>query len=158
MVHNWGRLQNKKIINIVANNDSVTLEFEEGFSAKISLYGACCSTSIFTDLSQFDELVGATIFEVCERHGESVVGLEDKWRAKGGEGNVLKWSFLVFTTNRGHTTIDWHNDSNGYYSGGVDLTINDPECLNCKEPQSQHTVIGNKCLYASTSFIRAYPA
>lgn len=32
---------------------------------------------------------------------------------------MIRWAFLVFETDRGHATIDWRNDSNGYYSGNV---------------------------------------
>lgn len=33
------------------------------------------------------------------------------------------WYFLVFFTSGGHVTIDWRNDSNGYYAGTICLSV-----------------------------------
>jgi hypothetical protein len=90
--------------------DSVELQFDNGDTASVYLTGDCCSRSHFTDPKQFDELVGATIQAVEHRDGP-VTGEEDR--------EVQKWHFLVFVTDRGHVTLDWRNDSNGYYDGDV---------------------------------------
>lgn len=86
---------------------SVALTLADGRVLTLTLEGDCCSSSTYTDASQFDELIGSTIQSIEERAGET---------ENNGE---LQWHFLVFTTNKGHVTIDWRNDSNGYYDGSV---------------------------------------
>lgn len=92
----------------------VVLPFEDGRKLTLYLDADCCSNSYFTDLKQFDELIGATIQEVEERDGDTT-----------NDGETA-WHFLVFTTNKGHVTIDWRNDSNGYYDGNVVPSLETP--------------------------------
>lgn len=93
------------------SDEAVILSFSDGTKRLLWLEADCCSGSYFTDVKQFDELPGATIQKVEERDGE-VEG--DKY-----VGDVKAWHFLVFETNKGHVTIDWRNESNGYYDGWV---------------------------------------
>lgn len=85
--------------------------------AYIRLTGDCCSESYFTDPDQFRELFGQTILDVEERRDEYV----PKGAAPSRQEET-EWAFLVFTTSAGHVTIDWRNDSNGYYGGSVVLS------------------------------------
>lgn len=103
---------------VVALEDTkdMTLVLGDGRRVMLTLTGECCSSSSFTEPKQFDELVGATILAAEDRHGQSDNNLPEPEGA-----DVIAWHFLVFTTNKGHITIDWHNDSNGYYDG--DLTV-----------------------------------
>ena len=94
------------------NLDAVVLVFDNGQRVSADLHGDCCSSSSFTDAKQFDELVGARIRSVEEREGGEV--------GRGEWDDVRKSHFLVFVTDKGHVTIDWHNDSNGYYDGWVE--------------------------------------
>jgi hypothetical protein len=93
------------------SDEAVVITFDDGTKRLLWLEADCCSHSFFTDVNQFDELLGATIQNVEERDGE-VEG--DKYA-----GDVKAWHFLVFETNKGHVTIDWRNESNGYYDGWV---------------------------------------
>ncbi len=98
-------------------NEEVTINFESGPSLKLELEGDCCSKSFFTDLGQFEELIGSTITNIEQRDNEkrTVQLEEDEWV----HDSVQNWHFLIFTTDKGHVTIDWRNDSNGYYDGWV---------------------------------------
>ena len=42
--------------------------------------------------------------------------------SKEGEDSV-SGHCIVFTTDQGHETIDWRNDSNGYYDGSASFNI-----------------------------------
>lgn len=101
-----------------SGKDGVYLIFEDGAGLGLSLEGDCCSYSFFTDPKQFMELKGTVIREIEERDGESVFGLDASARATECVDDI-SWHFLVFVTNHGHVTIDWRNDSNGYYDGWV---------------------------------------
>jgi hypothetical protein len=99
-----------------ANEDRLILHLEDGRRATFELEGDCCSWSHFTDVRQFKELEGVRITKVEERTNE------DKNKTDGENGEV-SWHFLVFTTDKGHVTIDWRNDSNGYYDGSVIFSV-----------------------------------
>lgn len=90
------------------------LVLSNGMTLRCEVEGDCCSRSYFTEEDQFKELEGAIIHDVEERHGKSHDGLND-----APDADCTRWHFLVFTTNRGHVTIDWRNESNGYYDGTV---------------------------------------
>lgn len=94
-----------------------TLYLDDGNKLHLELYGECCSQSFFTDLKQFEELEGAKILNIEEREGQSDNNLPEP------EGDVISWHFLVFTTDKGHVTIDWHNESNGYYDGSLTASV-----------------------------------
>lgn len=96
----------------------VILVLEDGRRVYLTLEGDCCSTSHFTDPKQFQDLVGTTIHTVEDREGQSHNNLPEPEGACS-----ISWHFLVFTTSAGHVTIDWHNDSNGYYDGSLSVYI-----------------------------------
>lgn len=108
----YEKLRGRKVVEANASDESVELKLDDGSWCKIDLYGDCCSHSYFTDPTQFQELVGATVNEVEDR--------ENKTESESEYDSQTIWSFLVFTTDKGHITIDWRNDSNGYYSGYIE--------------------------------------
>lgn len=90
---------------------SVDIYMDDGHVIVVGLKGDCCSCSTFEDVRQFEELNGRTIQDIELR--------SDKERTTRDENHADQWSFLVFITSGGHVTINWHNESNGYYSGNV---------------------------------------
>jgi len=110
----WGA----KITSVDVQGADADVELSGGSTIRMHLDGDCCSSSRFTDPKQFDELVGATIIEVEERFGQS----DNNLPAPEGS-DVISWHFLVFKTDKGHVTIDWHNDSNGYYDGTLSCEV-----------------------------------
>jgi hypothetical protein len=112
----YEKVKGAKVFTVEAASDApVALVFEDGRKLILALDGDCCSSSYYSDPEQFDELIGTTIQEIEEVSGKSHEGLPDN----DGLDSCTLWSFLKFTTNKGHVTIDWRNDSNGYYSGSV---------------------------------------
>jgi hypothetical protein len=145
-------LLGETVVAVVRNaSHSVQLTTANYGVALFHLTGDCCSSSHFTDIGQFDELIGATILEVDERIGESRPNLESDLRARSDEyHDVLSWHFLVFATNKGHVTVDWHNDSNGYYDGSLNFTWQEPTCVNCMQTKGFHE--NRKCLFLPTEW------
>jgi hypothetical protein len=123
----------------------VTLYLDIGKAYTFQLDGDCCSTSYFTPEAElaFKELIGAKILAVEHRGGASVgstwgtyeaddrLPLDAKERSKELEAKYPpsdcdSWHFIVFTTDKGHVTIDWRNCSNGYYDGSCTVFEADP--------------------------------
>ena len=104
----------------VISVNGATIYLADGRAFEFVLEGDCCSSSEYTPegLAAFAELLGRTITDVEERTDSS---REQEMREKYGEVESDKWHFLVFTTDRGHITIDWRNISNGYYDGTCGL-------------------------------------
>lgn len=116
----WEKLKGAKVIGYdVRNAENVLLTLEDGRTALIWVDGDCCSHSYYTDTKQFEELVGTTITDIEERNGKE----------EEIDYDVIRWHFLVFVTDKGHVTIDWRNDSNGYYDGTANLSISAPEAV-----------------------------
>lgn len=105
--------------------DTVVLKLDDGRAIALSLEAGCCSKSHFTDASQFAELVGTEILDAEEREGGVNSYYDGKPLTDPDEyaDEVQKWHFLIFTTNKGHVTIDWRNDSNGYYDGSLEWVV-----------------------------------
>lgn len=116
------------VSSVVTDLGRAELHFSDGRVLHLTLAGDCCSSSSWTYPGQFLELVGSTIQEIHDREGESRDDLETEFRGtEDGKGtDSLEWHFLVFLTDRGHITIDWHNDSNGYYGGSIDARVESP--------------------------------
>lgn len=93
--------------------DRVDLTLDDGRTLALELQADCCSRSYFADLKQFEELVGSTILDAEEREGPDTEN----------DGDVMRWHFLVLKTDKGHVTIDWRNESNGYYDGELEWSI-----------------------------------
>lgn len=137
--NDWKALEGEKVTSIVSTDTLVTLALASGKTAAIRLEGDCCSSNYFTSpAEQFGELVGATIQSAEERDGSSRDGMP-----ASENGDEVSWHFLVFVTERGHTTIDWRNDSNGYYDGSVYLTIDPPPAAEPTPPSLRPSAGGH---------------
>jgi hypothetical protein len=114
-VANGQELIGRKITAVVATPTAAQI-VSESVTLRLTLDAGCCSESFFTSPAQFNELVGSTVLAVEERSsradGAQPVG-EDCTQ------DCMSWHFLVFVTDLGHITIDWRNDSNGYYDGNL---------------------------------------
>lgn len=120
--NDWTQVAGREVEYVTRAGDGmVHLHLTGNVVATLELEGDCCSRSYFTDLAQFDELVGATITQVEERDEPSRDGLPTGDPVEYVD--AISWHFLVVVTNKGHVTIDWRNDSNGYYDGTINLRV-----------------------------------
>ena len=108
----------KKIADITYQDDeNVILWFADvPKGLHLNLEGDCCSHSYFADRTHFTDLIGTTINDVEHRSNGSI---DEEYF------DVTSLHCLVFITDKGHFTIDWRNDSNGYYDGWVNFLIVD---------------------------------
>ncbi len=108
--------------------DHSTLYLDDRRAVSFGLDGDCCSVSEYTDegLAAFGELLGATITKIEDREGQSTIveasSATPEWVEKYETDDSTSWHFLVFTTDKGHVTVDWRNNSNGYYDGSCFIT------------------------------------
>lgn len=132
------------------DSDSLLLYLDDGSAYELWLTGDCCSISEFTPeaFEAAQELIGAKVLNVDERYGGDTNAFVCNCGVPEHEGagmhstacNVFKagprvealierhpstdcdtWHFLVFTTDKGHVTLDWRNRSNGYYDGAIEF-------------------------------------
>lgn len=114
-------LAGKKVVAAAVqpgNHHLAVLAFAGGGRLELELDGDCCSHSYFVEPAQFGELLGATIQAAEERDGVGVLDPPPRPEEPFYD-DQLSPHFLVFTTDKGHVTIDWRNSSNGYYDGSV---------------------------------------
>lgn len=118
---NYEKMVGLTVIGVeLFGDDDVRVHLDDGQTAVFGLEGDCCSHSYYTDPAQFLELVGTKLQKVEERSSRDGSDNAEKYPEDGGE---TSWHFLVFETNKGHVTIDWRNDSNGYYDGYIRFSI-----------------------------------
>lgn len=112
-------------VSVNENRDNAEVSTDSGEHYNFILRGECCSSSYYTADAQWQELVGAKVLRIEDRSSDQYMRGEQVERvsewAGAQETEHLLWYFLVFVTDRGYFTIDWRNDSNGYYSGWVEL-------------------------------------
>jgi len=94
------------------------LSFNYGDKIVLKLEADCCSESYFTPESMelLRSLEGETITSLervaSERPGGGI----------GGRQESTCWHALLVRTNKRSFTVDWRNDSNGYYDGSLTIT------------------------------------
>jgi hypothetical protein len=76
----------------------------------------CCeSVSLNEVIGNLDDLIGSPIIEA-----EEVIGDNDK-EPKPEYPDSWTWTFYKFGTAKGHVTLRWLGESNGYYSESVEF-------------------------------------
>lgn len=116
----------KKISRVENDGTPIVLHFEDGGKLIVDLEGDCCSRSYFSPegLADAKQLEGSKILSV-EEVGEAS-GMHGPYD-HGHQDQSTLWHFLKFTTDKGHVTLDWRNDSNGYYDGWVESRYEEPK-------------------------------
>lgn len=97
------------------------VDFKSGDDVlRLQLFGECCSESYFeaNSVEDLKALVGETIVKIEK--------VESAIPEKGGGDidSLTRYSALKITTNKQSITVDWRNESNGYYSGWCTLYLN----------------------------------
>lgn len=76
---------------------------------------SCCENVYLEDIdTSLDVLTNAVIYE-------AEVVTEDSSPPIGDYVDSYTWTFYKFRTEKGHVTLRWYGESNGYYSEDVDL-------------------------------------
>ena len=79
----------------------------------------CCESVNIEDIcGEIDSLIGSPIV-VAEERTEGKDYSKDNYEDWNDES--CTWTFYEFATIKGHVTIRWYGESNGYYSERVDI-------------------------------------
>ena len=102
----------RKLKSVILSNDKETIafEFQDGYVAKFGAEGDCCSTSWIEHLTVPDDIEGQELVEAIDE----CIGTEDV-----PDGYTYRQVYQTkLRTDKGETiTIEYRNDSNGYYGG-----------------------------------------
>ncbi len=110
-------LVNKIMLSVVADYEKQEIRFTTVTGEVYKLYHKqnCCESVTIDDIcGDLNDLVGSVILMAEEQSNRG---------DEGDYGNTSTWTFYKFSTARGHVTIRWYGESNGYYSESVDFTI-----------------------------------
>jgi len=108
-------LKGKTLTKVWRVGDDV-LEFQTDCGERYRLYHSqdCCeNVNLAEVIGDIDDLVGAPILEAEERTSR-----EDK---PSDYAESWTWTFYKLGTIKGHVTLRWLGESNGYYSESVDF-------------------------------------
>lgn len=76
--------------------------------------GDCCSRSWYEHCDNADALKDATVLEY------DYTSEEDQFNDSAGD-EYIQVNMMKFKTTKGHCTIEFRNESNGYYSGWTEV-------------------------------------
>lgn len=108
-------------VTLNTDGDNLTFVSTDGVELRLQLVGDCCSHSYFDKDAELDAsaLLDSTLTSI----EYSFVSSADD---ADGYGEIKTYALLL-RTDKWSTSLMWHNSSNGYYGGGVDIYINGDE-------------------------------
>ena len=105
-----------KSVSLMDTRSEFHVETEDGAKLKFAVSGDCCSQSWIEHLELPDDYIGATVLAIRTDGNEDRVTEEDRQKA-----DHLQVYQTILATNRGEITLEYRNDSNGFYGGSLDL-------------------------------------
>lgn len=113
----FSNMLNRIIQEVVLSQDkeSIMFRFVDGFQRSFGVGEVCCSHSWIEHLELPQDYIGATLLRVEE--GEDVVPWDGHTCDNSCGHDVLQVYNTKFHTDRGTITLEYRNDSNGYYGG-----------------------------------------
>lgn len=119
------------IENIVCESSStIKLVSADGDILTLHLEGDCCSSSFFDDNSVMDvqSLLGERLMDVTtEAWSCPTPDLNGDCPCAPYDGGDTQHSALIIKTDRQSISVLWRNESNGYYSGYLEMNMNGTE-------------------------------
>jgi hypothetical protein len=103
-------------VEVSADKDQIIFRTVEGDAFRMHHWQDCCENVKLAEvIGNLDDLIGAPLLET-----EEVVS--SKGEPKPAEyPESWTWTFYKLGTIKGHVTLRWLGESNGYYSEGVDF-------------------------------------
>ena len=119
MEHSFSDLVGKTLTAVTGEVGDETMTFTCDNGEKYELYHSqdCCESVSIEDIcGDLGWLVGSPIIRASEdTSGENPVGIVKEYQ------DSFTWTFYNIATSKGHVTIRWYGESNGYYSESVDF-------------------------------------
>ncbi len=110
----------KTIIEITGlKKDSPTVIFKCGDGTKYQMQHRqeCCEIVTIDDVcGDIDDLLNSPVIKASEDTNSDNPKEEEEWQDES-----FTWTFYNIATAKGHVTIRWYGQSNGYYSEDVDF-------------------------------------
>jgi hypothetical protein len=108
-----------KILTAVeVDPEVIVLECNDGSTYRMHHYQDCCERVTVEDVvGDISDIIGSPLLEA-----EEVISLKNPDGIDKGCQDSFTWTFYKFGTIKGHLTIRWYGESNGYYSERVTLT------------------------------------
>lgn len=99
------------------DNDSIVFKCSDGDSFEMLHYQDCCENVTIEDIvGDLDDLLNSPILRAdVATSGENPEGIKKDYQGS------FTWTFYHLATFKGHVTIRWYGESNGWYSEGVSL-------------------------------------
>ncbi len=110
-------LMGKTLVSVTMNNENDRIVFQTNAGEQYVMFHRqdCCEhVKVEEVIGSLDDLVGSPILEAEETSGRN-----DGSRPDCSESYT--WTFYKLGTIRGHVTIRWLGESNGYY--GEDVAV-----------------------------------
>jgi len=110
-------LVGKTIVNISVQDDNEVIRFtcSDGSTYIMQHDQDCCESVVVEDIiGDLDDLIGSPILQADEDESE-----ENPEGIIKGYQDSFTWTFYNIATIKGHVTIRWYGESNGYYSEDV---------------------------------------
>ncbi len=98
------------------NGGELTFTSTENVKLTLQLTGGCCSSSYF------DKDSGADAKALT---GSTLTSIESSYISSDGDADIdVKTYALLLRTSESSCSLMWHNSSNGYYSGDIEVYLN----------------------------------
>lgn len=121
MESNIGILVGKtlKEVKISDDKDVVTFVCEDGTKYQMYHDQDCCEgVSVEDVVGNLDDLIGSPILRASEDTNNET---NPEGITKEYQDGSFTWTFYNLETVKGHVTIRWYGESNGYYSESVEF-------------------------------------
>ena len=107
-------VKDHKVIDTMKwDSDSIRFTFTDGSTLVGATWGDCCSTTWIEDIDDATVIGTGAVLMGIDNVDMPDLGDPDEYTTR-------KYYGIRFTTSRGQCTLDFRNDSNGYYGGSID--------------------------------------
>lgn len=113
----FSELIGKTLTQINVDTDEIRFICDDGTSYRMHHLQDCCEcVSVEDVIGDVEDLIGKPILKAEETtSGENPEGIVKEYQ------DSFTWTFYHLATIKGHVTIRWYGESNGYYSESVDF-------------------------------------
>ena len=113
---NVDALLGKTLVGIDRQDDrELIFKTSEGETFRMYHDQDCCEIVYLQDIEgDLEDLVGSEILLAEEISGDTPADFKFEYQP-----DSYTWTFYKFATNKGHVTLRWLGESNGYYSESV---------------------------------------
>jgi hypothetical protein len=109
----------KTLLSIDKGGDVIFFHCEDGSTYRMYHSQDCCESVTVDDIcGDLNDLIGSPIIRASED-----VSRENPGGVTKDCQDSFTWTFYNIATAKGHVTIRWYGESDGYYSESVDFEL-----------------------------------